>query len=87
MNNRMKVKYLLAFCNSFLKIDLKRDYENYVNFKYTSSFQRKMLPNLTSVLIYSLTKCVLEDVLKTAVLKTLHYSQKNIHDRVYFKVS
>ena len=27
----------------------------------TCSFQKKMLPNLICVLIYSLTKCVLED--------------------------
>ena len=53
----MKTKYVFAFCNSFLKIDLNCDY---------------MLPNLTCVLIYSLRKCpVLEDTLTTPVLKTL----------------
>ena len=34
-------------------------------------FQRKMMPNLTCVLIYSLKKSVLEDVFKTIVLKTM----------------
>ena len=34
-------------------------------------FSRKMLSNLSWVFIYALTKCVLEDVLKTAVLKIL----------------
>ena len=37
----MKTKYVFAFCNSFLKIDLNRDW---------------MLNNLTCVMIYSLTK-------------------------------
>ena len=64
MNDRMKTKHVYAFCNSFLKIDL-----HCVNFKNTCSFQRKMLPNLTCVLNHLLTKCVPEDVLKTAVLK------------------
>ena len=67
----MKTKRVLAFCDSFLKIELNCDWENYVNIKYTCSFQRKMLPNLTCVLTYSLAKCVLGDVLKTAVMKTL----------------
>ena len=54
----MKAKYMFAFCNSFLKIDL-----NYSDW---------MLPNLKCVLIYSLTKCyVREDILTTPVLKTL----------------
>ena len=50
---------MFAFCNSFLEIVLN-DLENYVNFKYTCNFQRKMLPNLTCPIIYSMTKCVLE---------------------------
>ena len=45
---RMKTKYVFAFCNLFLKIDLNCDL---------------MLPNLTCLLIYSLAKCcILEDV-------------------------
>ena len=44
-----------------------------------------MLPNSTCVLIYSVTKCVLEDVLKIPILKTLQYLQKNIRDGVYVK--
>ena len=59
INDRMNTKYVLDFVNSFLKIDL-----NCVNFKNTCMFQRKMLPNLTCVFNYILTKCVLEDVLK-----------------------
>ena len=59
VNDKMKTKYVFSFCNSFLKIE-KCDLENYVNFKYTCSFQRKVLPNLTCPVIYSLAKCVLE---------------------------
>ena len=51
-----------------------------MNDKMQFSKKDKMLPNLPHVLIYSLTKCVIEDVLKTAVLKTL---QKNIRDGGY----
>ena len=40
-----------------------------VKTKYVLAFKRKMLPNLTCVLINSLAKCVLKNVLKTAVLK------------------
>ena len=36
----------------------------FISFKYTCLFQKKMLFNLTFVLIYSLTKCVLEDGFK-----------------------
>ena len=65
----MQTKYVFAFCNSFLKIDL--------------NCSDWMLPNLTLVLIYSLTKCcVLEDVLTTPVLKILQYLQENIRDGV-----
>ena len=35
-----------------------------VNFKYTCSFQVKILPNLLCVLIYPLTKCLVEDGFK-----------------------
>ena len=35
-----------------------------------------MLPNVTRARICSLTKCIVEDVFKTAVLKTLQYLQK-----------
>ena len=38
INDRMKTKYVLAFCNSFLKIDFDCGLKNYVNFKYTCSF-------------------------------------------------
>ena len=37
MSDRMKTKYVLAFCNSFPKIDLNCNQKNYVNFKYTCS--------------------------------------------------
>ena len=47
-----KTKYAFAYFNLFLKN------------KYTCSFKRKMLPNSTCALIYSLTKCVLEDDFK-----------------------
>ena len=71
------------------KNSIKCDLKNYVNFKYTRSFQRKVLPNLTCA---SLTKCILEAgsnslKLKTTVLKTLQYLQKTIHDGVYSKGS
>ena len=49
----MKTKYVFAFCNSFLKIDLICDLKNYVNFKYTCSFQRKVLPNLKELRNYN----------------------------------
>ena len=42
-----------------------------------------MLPNVTRARICALTKCVVEDVFKTAVLKTLQYLQKTIRDGVY----
>ena len=38
----------------------------------SSSFQKKILPNVTSVVIYLLTICVIEDGFKdNCVLKTL----------------
>ena len=49
--NDLDKKFALALYNSFLKIELNCD----------KDFQKKMLPNLTCVLITSLTKCVLED--------------------------
>ena len=55
LKNVFNKKFLLAFLNSFVKIE-----ENRFNLN-TCSFQIKMLSNLTCVLIYSLTKCVLED--------------------------
>ena len=49
----------------------------------TCSFQ-KMLSNLTCVLIYSLTKCVIEyDFRESCVLKILLNLGKYIHGRVY----
>ena len=41
MNGKMKTKYVFGFCNLFLKTELNCDKKNYVNFKYTCSFQRK----------------------------------------------
>ena len=48
MNDRMKTKYVLDFCNSFLKIDLNcvnrfKNRFKIMLIKYTCSFQRKML--------------------------------------------
>ena len=61
MNGRMKTKYVLAFYNSLLKIELKTLIKkHHFNFKYTYSLQK----NLTCVLIYSLTKCVLQEGFK-----------------------
>ena len=42
---------MLAFYNSFLKIELNCDKENMI-ISNTNSFQKKMLSNLTCVLIY-----------------------------------
>ena len=63
MNDRIKTKYLFASCDLFYK-ELKCYQENYVKFKYTCSFQRKMLPNLKCVLICSSTKFAHEDGFK-----------------------
>ena len=64
-------KCLPAFYNSFLKIELKCDKENHVNFK-SCNFQKKMLSNLTCSDLRSLRKCALEDGLKdSCVLKIL----------------
>ena len=57
----MKTKYVLAFCNLLLKIDL-----NCVT-RFKNRFNI-MLILILCVLIYSVTKCVFEDVLNTAVL-------------------
>ena len=46
-------------------------------------FSKEDAPDLTCVLNCLLTKCVVEDVSRTAVLKTLQYLQKNIRDGVY----
>ena len=70
MNHIIKTKYVLAFYNSFLKTDLNCD-EEIMLILNTHSFRRKILSTLESVMIYLLTNCVLEDVLKTAVLETL----------------
>ena len=48
---------------------------------HTRSFQKKMLSNLTCILIYSLTECDLEDVLKCS--GSFVKFAKNIHDGVY----
>ena len=61
-------KTVFAFYNSFLKIELNCDKENLITFN-KCSFQKKMLSNLTWVLmIYSLTKCVLKDSFKDSSL-------------------
>ena len=60
-----------TFVLAFLKIKLDYDKENMLILN-TCSFQKKMLSNLTWVLIYALTKCVLEDGFKdSCVLKML----------------
>ena len=62
-------KFVLAFYNSFLKIILNCDNEDMLILD-TCSFQQKMLSNLPCVLIFSLTKFVLEDGFKdSCVLK------------------
>ena len=43
MNNRMKIKYMLAFCNSFLKIDL-----NCVN-RFKNRFKTLLILNTHAV--------------------------------------
>ena len=75
-NDTVKTKYVLAFSNSFLGIDL-----NCVNrFKKTlkimlvsntrMQFSKKVFINLTCVLMNSSPKYAFEDVLKTFVLAT-----------------
>ena len=58
--------FVLAFYNCCLKINLNCDKENMFILN-TCSFQKRILSNLTYILIYSFTKCCLEMVLKTAV--------------------
>ena len=62
-----------------LKIELTCDEENYVNFN-AYSFQKKTLPNLTYVLIYSLIKCVLLEgsFKESCLLKNLEKLQRYI---------
>ena len=63
--------FVPAFYNYFLKIKLNCDKENMLNLN-SSSFQKKILPNVTSVVIYLLTIWVIEDGFKdNCVLKTL----------------
>ena len=57
---------VLAFYNYFLKIKLNCDKENMLILN-TCSFQKTMMSNVTCVLIYSLTKCVLEGGSKYSV--------------------
>ena len=64
MTDRIKAKYVFAFYNLFLKIELNCHKENRVNLKYTCSFQKKISSNLTCLLIYTFTKCALEDGFK-----------------------
>ena len=58
--------FVLAFYNSFLKVELNCNKENILILN-KCSFQ-KMLSNITCVLIYSLTNCVLEDGFKDCCL-------------------
>ena len=63
--------FVLAFHNSILKIKLNCDKENKLILN-KCSFQKKMLPNLICVLIFLLTKCILEDGFEdNCVLKIL----------------
>ena len=52
--------FVLGFYNSFLKVKLNCDKENMLILNICS-FQKKMLSNLTCVLICPLAKCVHED--------------------------
>ena len=82
---------VLAFYNSFLKIKLNCDKKENMLILNTCSFQKKMLFNLTCVLIYSLTKCVLEDIFENFVknlfmtqgllLRTLQYLESPLFQR------
>ena len=75
--------FLLAFYSSFLTIKLNCDQQNMLLLN-TYSFHRKMLSNLMSALISSLTKCALKDGFKDSyVLKILENFKKYIHGRVY----
>ena len=71
------IKYLFTFYNCFLKIKLNCDKENILILN-ACSFQKKMLSNLIRVLIYSWTKCILEDGSENFVKLGEH-----IHDGVY----
>ena len=67
--NNFDERFVLAFYNSFLKIELNCYKENMLILN-TCSFQKRMLFNLTCVLIYS--KCLLEDGSKdSCVLRIL----------------
>ena len=70
--------FVLAFYSSFLKTKLNCNKENMLILN-TWSFQKKMLTNLTLVLIYSLTKCVLENGSENFVKLAEIY-----HDGVYY---
>ena len=50
--------FVLPFYNSFVKIELNNNKDMLI--LNASTYQKKMLPNLTCVLIYSLIKCVLD---------------------------
>ena len=75
--------FVLAFYNSFLKIELSWDKENMLILN-TCSFQKRILFNWTCVLIYS--KCVLEDGFKGRyVLKILWNLGRYTHDGDYYQ--
>ena len=62
-------KFVLASYNTFLKIELKLIVIKKIMLMLNaSSFQKKILSNLTCILIYSLTKCALEDSLKDSAV-------------------
>ena len=62
-------KFVLASYNTFLKIELKLIVIKKIMLMLNaSSYQKKILSNLTCILIYSLTKCALEDGLKDSAV-------------------
>ena len=61
-------KFVLAFYNYLLKIELNCDKENYVNFKH---FLKDVVKNHKYVLIYSLTKCILEHGFKESCVQNI----------------
>ena len=51
VTDKRKTRYVY-FLYFVSENSIKCDLENYVDFRYTCSFQRKVLPNLTCVVIY-----------------------------------
>ena len=67
----MKTKYV-CFLQFVSENSIKRDLENYFDFKYTCSFQRKVLPELNMCCNLLIDKRWLKffEILKTTALKT-----------------